>query len=73
MSDHFIAISRGVDGFRQNDFTTGTASASSATFEFRIKDGSGATKKDAHNALEALIRFLETSPWVVASGADLKL
>ena len=73
MSDHFIAISRGVDGFNQTDFTTGTSSASSAPFELRIKDGAGATKKDAIVALEGLRRFLETSPWAAASGGDLKL
>ena len=73
MSDHFIAINRGVDGFKQNDFTTGTSSTSAATFELRIKDGTGATKKDAIVAIEAFERFLETYPWPTQAGIDLKL
>lgn len=73
MADHFIALNRGVEGFKQTDFVTGTASAATAGIELRILDGAGFTKKDAVNALAAFQRFLETVPWVVASGVDVKL
>lgn len=73
MSDHYIALNRGVEGFKQTDFVTGTASAPTAGIELRILDGAGFTKKDAVNALAAFERFLETWQWVAASGVDVKL
>ena len=74
MADHFIALNRGVQGFKQNDFLTGTAStAGTNSIELRIQDGAGWTKNDAVNALKAFERFLETAPWVSAAGVDVKL
>jgi hypothetical protein len=73
MADHFIALNRGVTGFKQSDFTTGTASSASAGIELRILDGAGWNKKDALNALNAFRLFIETAPWVAASGVDVKL
>jgi len=74
MADHFIALNRGVQGFKQNDFLTGTAStAGTNSIELRIQDGAGWTKNDAVNALNAFKRFLETAPWVSAAGVDVKL
>jgi hypothetical protein len=73
VSDHFIAISRGVEGFKQTDFTTGTSSAATAGIELRILDGAGWNKKEAVNAVRAFERFLETAPWVTAAGVDVKL
>jgi hypothetical protein len=73
MPDHFVALNRGVTGFKQNDFTTGTASSAATDIEVRIKDGAGWTKKDALNALNAFRLFIETAPWVAAAGVDVKL
>jgi hypothetical protein len=73
MADHFIALNRGVQGFKQNDFTTGTASSAASGIELRILDGAGWTKNDAVNALKAFQRFLETAPWTAAAGVDVKL
>lgn len=72
MADHYVALARGVEGFKASDFTTGTSSAATAAFEFRSLDGTGATRKDAVNALKAFIRFIETAPLVKAAGFDLK-
>lgn len=73
MPDHFIALNRGVTGFRQTDFTTGIASSAATDIEVRIKDGAGLTKKDALIALNAFRLFIETAPWVAAAGVDVKL
>lgn len=73
MADHFIALDRGVSGFKQNDFTTGTASSAAAGIELRIKDGAGFTKKDAILALSAFQRFLENAQWVAPTGVDVAL
>ncbi|MCA1512172.1 hypothetical protein [Bradyrhizobium sp. NBAIM01] len=73
MADHYIALNRGVQGFKQSDFTTGTASSAASGIELRILDGAGWTKKDAVLALEAFRRFLETAPWVAAAGVEVKL
>jgi hypothetical protein len=73
MADHFVALNRGVQGFKQSDFTTGTSSSAAADIELRIKDGAGWTKLDATNALNSFQRFLETAPWVAPSGVDVKL
>ncbi len=73
MSNHFLALNRGVEGFKQSDFITGTSSSASSGIELRIMDGAGFTKKDAVNALDAFKRFLETAPWVAPTGIDVKL
>lgn len=74
MADHYIALNRGIEGFKQTDFITSTAStAGTNQIELRIADGANITKKDAVNALKAFERFLETAPWVAAAGVDLKL
>lgn len=62
MSDHFIAINRGKDGFKLSDFTTGTSTSAASDIELRIADvdgqGNPMTKKDVQIALEAFERFL---------------
>ena len=73
MADHYIAINRGVQGFRQTDFTTGTSSSAGSGIELRILDGAGWNKKEAVQAIKAFERFLETAPWVAAAGVDVKL
>jgi hypothetical protein len=74
MSDNYIALNRGVEGFKQTDFITGTAStAGTNVMEMRIADGASLTKKDVVHALKAFERFLETAPWVAAAAIDVKL
>jgi hypothetical protein len=74
MSDHFIALNRGVEGFKQNDFITGTAStAGTKTMEFRVADGASLTKKDVINALKAFEHFFSNAQWVAPTGIDVKL
>ena len=67
MADHFIAISKGKDGFKISDFTFGTSSSAAADFELRIADLDGQSRPllriDAQKALEAFER-------VLASGAQ---
>lgn len=62
MSNHFIAINRGKDGFKQSDFTFGTATSAATDVELRIADvdanGKPLTRKDVIIALEALERVM---------------
>jgi hypothetical protein len=67
-----VAIARGVDGTRYSDFTTGTSSASTALFEFRVNDGVTPTKVEVLKALEAFERFFQNAQQVVAAGFDVK-
>jgi hypothetical protein len=73
MADHFASLNRGEQGFKPNEFTTGTASTAGDDFELRIRDGSGATKLDVINALNAFRRFFENPQWVAPTGFDVKL
>jgi hypothetical protein len=74
VADHYVALNRAVEGFKQSDFITGTAStAGTNVMELRIADGASLTKKDVINALKAFERFLETAPWVAAAAIDVKL
>ncbi|MGJ5120963.1 hypothetical protein [Bradyrhizobium oligotrophicum] len=73
MADHFVSLNRGVSGFAQTDFTTGTATTAGDQIELRIKDGASLTKKDVVLALEAFERFFNTSPWVAYAGFDVAL
>lgn len=66
-------MNRGVQGFKQTDFTTGTWSSAVSDIELRVKDGASWTKNDAVNALRAFQRFIETASWVTAAGVDVKL
>lgn len=72
MADHFVAIARGVEGTKYNDFTVGTASSATALFELRILDGVTPSKVEVFKALEAFERFFENSQQVVAAGFDVK-
>jgi hypothetical protein len=72
MADHFVAIARGVEGSKYSDFTTGTASASTTLFEFRVNDGVTPTKVEVLKALEAFERFFQNQQQVVAAGFDVK-
>lgn len=71
MASHFVAITRGLEGSQYVDFTTGTSSASTALFEFRVLDGVTPTKVEVHKALDAFERFFENQQQVVAAGFDV--
>lgn len=72
MADHFVAITRGLEGEKYSDFTTGTSSASTALFEFRVLDGVTPTKIEVNKALKAFIRFFENAQQVTTAGFDVK-
>lgn len=71
MADHFVAITRGLEGSKYSDFTTGTSSASTALFELRILDGVTPKKIEVLKALEAFERFFENSQQVTTAGFDV--
>jgi len=71
MADHYVAITRGLEGTKAVDFTTGTSSASTALFEFRVLDGVTPKKVEVLKALKAIERFFENQQQVVAAGFDV--
>jgi hypothetical protein len=73
MADHFISIQRGERGLVYSDFVHGTASCAGSEVELRIRDGAGLSKKEIIAALEAFERFIETGPWVISAGIDVKV
>ena len=62
MSNHFVALNRGVEGFKISDFTFGTSSSASTDIELRIADVDGQGKvmkrKEIIVALKAFEREL---------------
>jgi hypothetical protein len=74
MTDHYVALNDGVEGFKYSDFLTGTATtAGTNQVELRVQDGTNLTRKDIDNMLEALQRFFQNPQQVVAAGFQLKL
>lgn len=71
MADHYVAITRGLEGSKYSDFTTGTSSSATALFELRILDGVTPKKVEVLKALEAFERFFENQQQVVAAGFDV--
>jgi len=72
MADHFVAVNRGIEGFKYSDFITGTAATTGVnTIELRVADAANLTKKDVHNALQAFERFFENAQQVKAAGFDV--
>ncbi len=71
MADHYVALARGVEGTKYVDFTTGTSSASTALFEFRVLDGVTPKKVEVLKALEAFERFFENAQQVTTAGFDV--
>jgi hypothetical protein len=73
MADHFVSLTRGEEGFKYNDFTTGTSSTAGDAVELRVLDGAGLSKKDVINILDAFKRFFENAQQASAAGFDVKL
>jgi hypothetical protein len=71
MSDHFVAIARGVEGSKYSDFTVGTSSSAATLFEFRVADGVTPKKVEVLKALESIKRFFENPQQVSAAGFDV--
>lgn len=71
MADHFVALARGKEGSIYSDFTTGTSSASTAQFEFRVLDGTTPKNVEVIKALKGMIRFFENPQQVKAAGFDV--
>jgi hypothetical protein len=69
MSDHYVALNDGVEGFKYSDFITGTANTVGVNqVELRVQDGTNLTKKDVHSILRAFERFFENAQQVSVTG-----
>ena len=71
MADHFVSLTRGTEGSKYSDFTTGTSSAATDLFEFRVLDGVTPKKTEVIKALDALKRFFENQQQVTTAGFDV--
>ena len=67
MADHFVGFSRGVEGQKYSDFTTGTSSTGGLSMELRITDGA-VRKIDVIKFLEAVDNFIDNPQQSVAAG-----
>jgi len=71
MADHFVSLTRGLDGSKYSDFTTGTASSGTTFVELRVGDTVSPnipTKVEILRALKAFERFFENAQQVSAAG-----
>jgi hypothetical protein len=71
MADHFVSLTRGIEGTKYSDFTVGTASSGSVFVELRVGDTAGAnipSKVEIIKAIEAFERFFSNPQQVKASG-----
>jgi hypothetical protein len=67
MADHFVGFSRGVEGFKYSDFTTGTSTSSGLSMELRVTDGA-VRRIDVLKFIEAVERFFENQQQTTAAG-----
>ena len=72
MADHFISLTRGLEGSKYSDFTTGTSSSGSVFIELRVGDASTVpttpTRVEIVKALMALQRYFENPQQVGSAG-----
>jgi len=71
MADHFVSLTRGLDGSKYSDFTTGAASSGTTFVELRVGDTVSPnipTKVEILRALKAFERFFENAQQVSAAG-----
>lgn len=71
MANHYVSLTRGKEGTGYSDFTTGTSSASTDLFEFRVLDGVTPTRVEVIKALEAFERFFENPQQVATAAFDV--
>lgn len=71
MANHYVSLTRGKEGSAYSDYTTGTSSASTDLFEFRVLDGVTPTRVEVIKALEAIERFFSNPQQVSAAGFDV--
>lgn len=71
MASHFVSLTRGKEGSGYSDFTTGTSSAATDLFEFRVLDGVTPTRIEIFKALEAFERFFQNAQQVAAASFDV--
>ncbi len=67
MADHFVGFSRGVEGSKYSDFTTGTSTTAGLSMELRVTDGA-VRRVDVLKFLEAVERFIENQQQTTAAG-----
>jgi hypothetical protein len=72
MADHFISLTRGLEGSQYSDFTVGTSSSGSVFVELRVGDATTVpttpTRVEILKALKAMERFFENPQQVGAAG-----
>lgn len=71
MASHFVSLTRGTEGSKYSDFTTGTSSAATDLFELRVLDGVTPTRVEVLKALEAFERFFSNPQQVSAASFDV--
>src|SRR5215831_95680 len=57
MADHFVSLTRGLEGEKQSDFTTGAASSGTTFVEVRVGDTAGANVPNRIEVIKALQAF----------------
>lgn len=67
MADHFAGYSRGIEGTKYNDFTTGTSTTGGLAMELRVTDGA-VRKVDVIKFLESARMLIENQQQSVAAG-----
>jgi hypothetical protein len=67
MSDHFLGLNKGQEGFKYSDFTVGAVSGATDV-ELRVADAAGLSKKDVVIILEAFERYFENAQQVSVGG-----
>lgn len=70
MASHYVSLTRGTEGTKYSDYTTGTSSAATDLFEFRVLDGVTPTRVEVVKSLKAFIRFFENDQQA-GSGFDI--
>lgn len=71
MANHYISLARGVEGTKNSDFTTGTATNATALFEFRVLDGVTPSRVEVKKALEAFEWFFDNGKQFTDAGFDV--
>jgi hypothetical protein len=72
MADHFVSLTRGLEGSKYSDFTTGATSSATVFVELRIGDATTTattpTRVEIIKALDAFQRFFENPQQVGSAG-----